>query len=341
MNNRKQILVTGGAGYIGSHTVVALIEAGYEPIIIDNFSNSKRSMIKQVEQIVNEKVQVITGDVRDEALLNELFKANKIEAVIHFAASKAVGESVENPLMYYDNNLIGLLTLLKCMKENDVKQLVFSSSCTVYGIPENDICVTESTPLGTPNSPYGWTKWMSEQLLKDVAATKAIEVVLLRYFNPVGAHSSGLIGELPQGIPNNILPYMTQTAVGLREQLTVFGNDYPTVDGTCIRDYIHVVDLAEAHVKALGVHASSPKIFNLGTGIGTSVLELIAAFENATGKKMNWTFGQRRSGDVAAIYAKVDLAEKELGWKAKRNVSEAVQDAWRWENYRIKNGLED
>lgn len=341
MNNPKQILVTGGAGYIGSHTVVALIQAGFNPIILDNFSNAKRAMIQQVEEIVGEKLIVVEGDVRDEDLVTKICSANKIEAVIHFAAFKAVGESVQNPLSYYDNNLVGLISLLKVMKKQGIKQLIFSSSCTVYGVPENGNCVTEETPLGKPNSPYGWTKWMAEQILLDVAQSDLLEVVLLRYFNPVGAHESGLIGELPQGIPNNILPYMTQTAAGIREQLTVFGNDYPTKDGTCIRDYIHVVDLAEAHVQALEVKATSPKIYNLGTGVGTSVLELIKAFEEATGKSMNWTFGPRRSGDVAAIYAKADLAAKELGWHAKRTVKEAVKDAWRWENYRISHGLED
>lgn len=334
-----QILVTGGAGYIGSHTVVSLIEAGYEPIILDNFSNSRKEIISQLEQIVDRRIMCIEGDVTNEQVLSKLFEQYAISGVIHFAAFKAVGESVQKPLEYYENNISGLLTLLKVMRKAAVSRLIFSSSCTVYGVPDNGYCVTEETALGTPGSPYGWTKWMAEQILRDCAYNGFVNPVLLRYFNPVGAHESGMIGELPQGIPNNILPYMTQTAAGIREKLTVFGGDYDTPDGTCIRDYIHVMDLADAHVKALSLDTDSVKTFNIGTGLGTSVLELIAAFEESTGKKMNWEFGARREGDIAAIYAQVDLAEKELGWKAKRSVQQAIQDAWKWETYRVANGL--
>ena len=339
MGKRKQILVTGGAGYIGSHTVVALTEAGYKPIILDNFSNSEKHILKQLEQITGQTIEAVEGDVRDEKVLSDLFSRFDIYGVIHFAAYKAVGESVQDPLKYYDNNLTGLVSLLKSMHQAEVKRFVFSSSCTVYGIPEGNICVTEESPLGIPSSPYGWTKWMGERIIQDTVTAMNLGAVILRYFNPIGAHESGLIGELPQGVPNNILPYMTQTAAGLREQLTVFGNDYPTPDGTCIRDYIHVVDLAEAHVKALEVKANSVRIYNLGTGLGTSVLELIHAFEEATGKPMNWTFGPRRDGDVTAIYAKVDRAKEELGWVAKRTVGQAIKDAWKWETYRIEHEI--
>lgn len=339
MNGKMHILVTGGAGYIGSHTVVSLVEAGYEPIILDNFSNSRKEIISQLEQITGQRIMCIEGDVTNERVLAKLFGQYAISGVIHFAAFKAVGESVQKPLEYYENNISGLLTLLKVMRKAAVSRLIFSSSCTVYGTPDNGYRVTEKTALGTPGSPYGWTKWMAEQILRDCAHTGFVKPVLLRYFNPVGAHESGMIGELPQGIPNNILPYMTQTAAGIREKLTVFGEDYDTPDGTCIRDYIHVMDLAEAHVKALSLEADSVKTFNIGTGLGTSVLELIAAFEDSTGKKMNWEFGARRAGDIAAIYAQVDLAESELGWKARRSVQQAIRDAWKWETYRVTNGL--
>lgn len=338
MSTKGTILVTGGTGYIGSHTVVALIQAGYQPIIIDNLNNSISQIVDQIELLTDVNVPFFEGDIRNERFLNTLFSEHTIQAVIHFAAFKAVGESVEKPLEYYENNISGLISLLKVMKENHVNRIIFSSSCTVYGIPKDGFEVTEKTELGTPNSPYGWTKWMAEQILRDCAFTKSISPIMLRYFNPVGAHESGLIGELPQGIPNNILPYMTQTAAGLRDKLTVFGSDYPTADGTCIRDYIHVMDLAEAHVKALAYEGAF-NTFNLGTGSGTSVLELIAAFEKALGTKMNWTFGPKREGDVAAIFAKVDLAEKELEWNCSRTVEQAIQDAWKWEKYRLEHGL--
>lgn len=339
MSTKGTILVTGGTGYIGSHTVVALIEAGYQPVICDNLSNSTIKIIDQIEFITGQKVPFYQGDIRDNTFLQSLFQTFDFDAVIHFAAFKAVGESVQKPLSYYNNNISGLINLLTVMEENQVNQLIFSSSCTVYGFPKDQIKVTENTALGAPNSPYGWTKWMAEQIIRDSSNASSLKTCLLRYFNPIGAHESGLIGELPQGVPNNILPYMTQTAAGLREKLTVFGNDYPTDDGTCVRDYIHVMDLAEAHVKALSYTNEKVAVFNLGTGRGTSVLELIDAFEKAIGKAMNWEFGPKREGDVAAIYATVEKAEKELNWKCNRTVEQAILDAWKWEKYRLNNGL--
>lgn len=334
MEARKTILVTGGAGYIGSHTVIALSEQGYIPVIIDNFSNAHRDMLHRIERVCGDAVFLEEGDCCDQAFLRDVFRRYSFEAVIHFAAFKAVGESTSEPLKYYKNNLDSLLNLLQVMQEYSVKKLVFSSSCTVYGTPEGTSVVNEETPLSPPNSPYGWTKWMGEQILRDVVTAQPdLRVVLLRYFNPVGAHESGLIGELPQGIPNNILPYITQTASGKLEQLTVFGSDYATPDGTCIRDFVHVSDLAEAHIAAIGFMDKKDRlsIFNIGTGKGTSVLELITAFEKATGNKLNWKFGPRRPGDVMEIAADTALAEREMGWKARRTVEEAVRDAWKWE----------
>lgn len=340
IKHMKKILVTGGAGYIGSHTVIELVANGFEPILLDNFSNASPSVITRMNQLCGKELTVISGDCSEAALLASIFTNHEIAGVIHFAAFKAVGESVENPLMYYNNNLTGLINVLKTMEQFGVRQFVFSSSCTVYGIPKNGTQVSEETPLETPNSPYGWTKYMGEQIIKDVAKTGKIDAVLLRYFNPIGAHKSGIIGELPQGVPNNIVPYITQTAAGIREQLTVFGSDYPTPDGTCIRDYIHVCDLARAHIKALAVTQSNePAIFNIGTGRGTSVIALITAFEKATDNKINWTFGPRRPGDVTEIFALADKARNELNWIAKHTVEEAVSDAWKWEKYRIAEGL--
>lgn len=337
----KKILVTGGAGYIGSHTVVELVANGFEPIILDNFSNASDSVIERMNQLCEKDLTVIHGDCFDAALLASIFTNHEIAGVIHFAAFKAVGESVENPLMYYNNNLTGLITVLNTMERFGVRQFVFSSSCTVYGVPKNGTQVSEETPLEAPNSPYGWTKYMGEQIIKDVAKTGKVDAVLLRYFNPIGAHKSGIIGELPQGVPNNIVPYITQTAAGIREQLTVFGSDYPTPDGTCIRDYIHVCDLARAHICALDiVQTNEPAIFNIGTGTGTSVIELIAAFEKATEKNINWTFGPRRAGDVTEIYALANKAATILKWKAEHTVEEAVSDAWKWEKFRIAAGIE-
>lgn len=342
MNKGKTILVTGGAGYIGSHTVVELMHAGYSVVILDNFSNTSKEVYASLLSLLPSDPILFEGSVLDYNLLDLIFKAHKIDAVIHFAAFKAVGESVENPLMYYENNITGLIRLLAMMEENEVKKLVFSSSCTVYGIPENEICVSETTPLGIPNSPYGQTKQMGEQIIQDFCKSNDIEAVLLRYFNPVGAHESAKIGELPNGVPNNILPFITQTAFGEREELKVFGNDYDTEDGTCVRDFIHVVDVAEAHVKAIEVEQKSenPLILNLGTGKGSSVLELISSFEEANGIKINWTFADRRPGDVPAIYANPEKAEKILNWKTKRTITDAVRDAWNWEKYRMENEMD-
>ncbi|MFN5984334.1 MAG: UDP-glucose 4-epimerase GalE [Fluviicola sp.] len=342
MNKGKTILVTGGAGYIGSHTVVELMHAGYSVVILDNFSNTSKEVYASLLSLLPSEPILFEGSVLDYNLLDLIFKAHKIDAVIHFAAFKAVGESVENPLMYYENNITGLIRLLAMMEENEVKKLVFSSSCTVYGIPENEICVSETTPLGTPNSPYGQTKQMGEQIIQDFCKSNDIEAVLLRYFNPVGAHESAKIGELPNGVPNNILPFITQTAFGEREELKVFGNDYDTADGTCVRDFIHVVDVAEAHVKAIEVEQKSenPLILNLGTGKGSSVLELISSFEEANGIKINWSFADRRPGDVPAIYANPEKAEKILNWKTKRTITDAVRDAWNWEKYRMENEMD-
>jgi UDP-glucose 4-epimerase len=338
MENSGKILVTGGTGYIGSHTVVELIEQGFTPVILDNFSNSHRSVAGLISEITGKNVLVEEGDCNDAGFLEHLFVKYAFDGVIHFAAYKAVGESVGKPLSYYHNNLNGLITLLSVMERFQVNKLVFSSSCTVYGTPEGTTKVDEQTPLGTPNSPYGWTKWMCEQIIRDTVLSRPeLRAVLLRYFNPIGAHPSSKIGEFPQGIPNNILPYMTQTAAGMLPELTVYGSDYPTPDGTCIRDYIHVTDLAEAHISALEYmdNAGDLAVFNVGTGKGTSVLELIAAFEQATGKKLNWKFGPRRAGDVVEIFAEAALAWEKMGWKAKRSVDEAVRDAWNWEQNRI------
>lgn len=340
MNSIKKILVTGGAGYIGSHTVIELIQQGYEPVILDNYSNSHRVVIELIEEITGKTVLIEEGDCNDSSVLHQLFEKHTFEGVIHFAAFKAVGESVANPIAYYHNNLTSLIQLLKVMEQFKVDKLVFSSSCTVYGTPVGITKVDEQTPLGTPNSPYGWTKWMAEQILRDVVeANKKLKVVLLRYFNPIGAHESGKIGEFPQGVPNNILPYMTQTACGILPELTVFGADYPTPDGTCIRDYVHVSDLAEAHIAALKHidQFSNLEVFNIGTGKGTSVLELIAAFERATGKQLNWKFGPKRAGDVVEIYAETTLAAKKMNWKPTRTIDQAVKNAWNWEQNRTKN----
>lgn len=327
-----KILVTGGTGYIGSHTCVELCRSGHEVVIVDNLSNSKRSMVGRMESITGKTLTFVELDMRDRVALEAVFASHGIEAVIHFAGLKAVGESVEQPLRYYDNNVEGSLVLFETMAKFGVKTLVFSSSATVYGNPAS-VPIYEHFPLGATN-PYGRSKLMVEDILRDMAvADPTLRIALLRYFNPVGAHESGLIGEDPNGIPSNLLPFIAQVADGRREALSVFGQDYPTPDGTGVRDYIHVVDLAIGHVRTLeklesgaGVHT-----INLGTGRGYSVLEMVRAFERASGVTIPLRFAPRRAGDVAQCYADVGLAERELGWKAERSLDQICIDAWRWQ----------
>ena len=333
-----KILVTGGAGFIGSHTVVALSEAGYEPVILDNFSNSDKSSLLGMAQILGKKVKCYNKNCLDKKVLKHILSDEKIEGVIHFAAYKAVGESVKNPLDYYENNVASLVTLLQTIIEVGIENIIFSSSATVYGLTE-EMPVTELTPIQAATSPYGNTKQIGEEILKDVFASGAkIKTAALRYFNPIGAHASGLIGELPLGVPNNLIPFVTQTAAGIRSHLTVFGSDYPTPDGTCLRDYIHVVDLAQAHVLALnflfGVKEYSfYDVFNIGTGNAHSVKTVIDTFERVTKKKIAHTMGERRAGDIPALWADVTKANAILGWKAKRDLEECLMDAWRWQVY--------
>ncbi len=328
------ILVTGGAGYIGSHTCVALLEAGHKVIVADNLCNSKAETIDKIKQITGKDVTFYKIDVTDEAAVDSIFSKHKIDGIIHFAGLKAVGESVEKPLAYYYNNLVSTMVLAKACSKYGVKRFVFSSSATVYG--ENKVPFVETMPLMPTTNPYGETKVISERILTDVAkANPDFSVALLRYFNPVGAHESGLIGESPNGIPNNLMPYITQVAKGKLAKLKVFGNDYPTIDGTGVRDYIHVVDLAEGHVAALDKLKKGVHIYNLGTGHGTSVLQMVKAFEEANGLTIPYEVVARRAGDIADCYADVSKAEKELGWKAKRGIIEMCRDAWRFEkNYK-------
>ncbi|HHU18287.1 MAG TPA: UDP-glucose 4-epimerase GalE, partial [Clostridiales bacterium] len=324
------ILVTGGAGYIGSHTCVALLQAGHRVIVADNLCNSKAETIEQVEQITGKKVTFYQIDVTDEKAVDTIFSNHNIDGIIHFAGLKAVGESVEKPLEYYFNNTVSTMVLSKACLKYGVGKFVFSSSATVYG--ENEVPFIETMPLLPTTNPYGETKAMSERILTDVAkANPDWSVALLRYFNPVGAHESGLIGEAPTGIPNNLMPYVTQVAKGKLEKLRVFGNDYPTADGTGVRDYIHVVDLAEGHVMALDKLTSGVHIYNLGTGQGTSVLQLLQAFEEANSLKIPYEIVGRRPGDIAECYANASKAERELGWKAKRGIIDMCRDAWRFE----------
>lgn len=327
-----QILVTGGAGYIGSHTCVDLLQAGHEVIVIDSLVNSKEESIRRIEEITGRKLTFHKVDLLDKAAVDEVFKESQVEAVIHFAGLKAVGESVAMPLQYYKNNLIGSLVLFEVMANHDVRNLVFSSSATVYGDPAT-LPITEDFPLSASN-PYGWAKVMLEQILRDLChAEPALNVALLRYFNPVGAHPSGRIGEDPKGIPNNLVPYIAQVAVGRLPELQVFGNDYPTPDGTGVRDYIHVMDLAQGHVKALDKLAASPGLvtYNLGTGRGYSVLEMVKAFAGASGKEIPYRIVERRPGDIASCYADPSKAERELSWKATRDISVMCEDTWRWQ----------
>ena len=332
-----KILVTGGAGFIGSHTVVELLNAGHKVVIVDNLCNSCKESLKRVKQITGKTPKFYELDIRDEAGLNKVLdKEGKFDATIHFAALKAVGESTKIPLKYYANNLGGTFTLLKCLAEHGCKNIVFSSSATVYGQPKT-VPIKEDFPTPGCTNAYGWTKLMMEQVFKDVQkADPEWNVILLRYFNPIGAHKSGLIGEDPAGIPNNLLPYVAQVAVGRLPCLNVFGNDYPTKDGTGVRDYIHVVDLALGHVKAIEKLAKCPKlglkIYNLGTGKGYSVLEIVKAFEKASKKKVPYKIQPRRPGDIDCCYADPALAAKELGWKAKRGIAEMCKDSWNWQS---------
>ncbi len=327
------ILVTGGAGYIGSHTCLELLQAGYEVVVVDNLSNSKEEALTRVQNLTGKSLSFHQVDLLDETALNAVFQRDAIEAVIHFAGLKAVGESVEQPLRYYHNNVAGTINLCRAMQRFDVKKMVFSSSCTVYGEPHT-VPITEDFPLSAPTSPYGRTKLMLEDIFRDLyRADPAWNIVLLRYFNPAGAHPSGQIGEDPNGVPNNLLPYITQVAIGKLAQLAVFGDDYPTPDGTGVRDYLHVVDLAVGHLKALEKLKTNHGLltYNLGTGQGYSVLEIIAAFEKASGKKIPYRIVARRPGDVAAVYADPSKAERELGWRAERGLAEMCADAWNWQ----------
>ena len=342
MADGKKILVTGGIGFIGSHTIVELVEAGYDPILIDNLSNSKIGVLKSIEKIIKRTVKFYENDCNDSSALRNIFRIEKnIVGVIHFAANKAVGESVNDPLKYYYNNIGSLVSLISVMQEFNITNLVFSSSCTVYGQPSS-LPVNENSPVLSAESPYGNTKQVCEEIIKDVFNSgKDIKAISLRYFNPIGAHSSALIGELPLGTPNNLIPFITQTAAGLRDELTVFGNDYDTQDGTCVRDYIHVVDLAKAHVKSLDkLFAIEDNKFhdviNVGTGIGESVMSVINTFQEVTGQVLNYKIGPRRPGDVQAIYADASKSETSLDWKSEKTMAEALLDAWNWQQ-NLKN----
>jgi len=334
-----KILVTGGTGYIGSHTTVELINEGFEVVIVDNLSNSSVSVIDGIQKITGVRPVFEQFDLCDQTKTKEFFERHSdIAAIIHFAAHKAVGESVQKPLMYYRNNLVSLLNLMDAIDQNPDIGMVFSSSCTVYGQPDK-LPVTEEAPIKKANSPYGNTKQIAEEIIEDVIqANSFVRTIALRYFNPIGAHETGLIGELPIGVPQNLVPFITQTAIGLRQQLNVFGNDYNTSDGSCVRDYIHVVDLAKAHVVAIKRLISKKtksnfEVFNLGTGRGVSVLEMINAFQNITGEKVNYKIVGRRSGDVEQVWADTRFANEELGWKATSTLEETLLSAWKWEKY--------
>ena len=333
-----KILITGGAGYIGSHTLIELSSNGFDFIVYDNLSNSSQEAIKRVEKITNKSVEFIEGDIRDKNLLQEVFSKYNIDSVIHFAGLKAVGESVQKPLKYYDNNINGTITLLEVMKENNCKKIVFSSSATVYGEPK-EVPITEESQTGVGiTNPYGRTKYFIEEILKDLyTSDNSWKIAILRYFNPIGAHESGLIGEDPDGIPNNLMPYISQVAVGKLKELQVFGDDYNTVDGTGVRDYIHVVDLANAHVKAVEYlnnkeSLTEPLIVNLGTGKGYSVLEIVNAFKSASGADVPYKIRARRDGDIAICYANSKKANKLLGWKATRGIERMCLDSWNWQS---------
>lgn len=331
-----KILVTGGTGYIGSHTAVELQEQGHEVIVVDNLSNSQADVLDHIAAITGKKPEFEQFDLSDREKTLDFFRRHSnIDAIIHFAAYKAVGESVENPLMYYHNNIFSLVNILQGMIDNEIDTIVFSSSCTVYGQPAK-LPVSEDAPVQQAMSPYGNTKQISEEIISDTSASSDLKAILLRYFNPIGAHESAKIGELPLGVPNNLVPFITQTAIGIREQLKVFGGDYPTPDGTAIRDYIHVVDLAKAHVIAvdrmLEKNNKKPvEIFNLGTGNGYSVLEVIKSFEKVSGEKLNYKIVERRPGDVTEVWADTEFANRELGWKAEKDIDDMTRSAWKWE----------
>lgn len=336
------ILVTGGAGYIGSHTCVELLENGYEVVILDNLVNASPKVVDRIEELSGKKVTFYKGDIRDRDCLNKLFEEQKIDSVIHFAGLKAVGESVAKPWEYYENNISGSLVLFDVMRQHGCKSIIFSSSATVYGNPAQ-IPITEDCPKGICTNPYGWTKWMLEQILTDLhTADPEWNVVLLRYFNPIGAHKSGRIGENPNGIPNNLMPYITQVAVGKLKELGVFGNDYDTPDGTGVRDYIHVCDLASGHVAAIKKleEKSGLSIYNLGTGIGYSVLDIVHNFEEATGIHIPYSIKPRRAGDIATCYSSAEKAKRELGWEARYGIKEMCADSWNWQKSN-PNGYED
>lgn len=343
---KQTILVTGGMGFIGSHTTVDLIEAGYNVVIVDNLSNSNIGVLDGIEKITGVRPAFEQVDLRDREATEGVFaKYPGIEGIIHFAASKAVGESVQKPLLYYHNNIVSLINLLELMPKYGVKGIIFSSSCTVYGQPRpEDLPVTERAPHQKATSPYGNTKEINEQIIFDyIHSGASVKSIILRYFNPIGAHPSALIGELPNGVPNNLIPYVTQTAMGIREQLTVFGNDYNTADGTCIRDYIYVVDLAKAHVAAmarvLDKETEPVECFNVGTGKGNSTLEIVKTFEEATGVKLNWKFGPRREGDIEKIWGDCTKANQVLGWKAATPLPEVLQSAWKWQQKLREDGV--
>lgn len=343
---KQTILVTGGTGFIGSHTTVELINAGYKVVIVDNLSNSQADVIDGIEKITGVRPAFEKMDCCDLDGMDKVFaKYPDIEGIIHFAASKAVGESVEKPLLYYRNNIVSLVNLLELMPKYGVKGIIFSSSCTVYGQPDpENLPVTEDAPVKPAESPYGNTKQVNEEIIRDFINSGAdIKAILLRYFNPIGSHPSAIIGEMPNGVPMNLIPYVTQTAMGIREQLKVFGNDYDTPDGTCIRDYIYVVDLAKAHVKAmqrvLDEDTEAVEVFNIGTGNGVSTLEVVEGFEKATGVKVNWTYAPRREGDIEKVWGNVDKANKVLGWKADTPLEDVLRSAWKWQLKLREDGI--
>lgn len=344
---KQKILVTGGTGFIGSHTTVELIEAGYEVVIVDNLSNSNADVVDGIEKITGVRPAFEKVDCTDAAALEGVFKKySGIQGIIHFAASKAVGESVEKPLLYYRNNLNSLMNLLELMPQYGVKGIIFSSSCTVYGQPDpENLPVTENAPIKKAESPYGNTKQVCEEIVNDYIVSGApINAILLRYFNPIGAHPTAIIGELPNGVPANLIPYLTQTAIGIRQQLSVFGDDYNTPDGSCIRDFIYVVDLAKAHVAAMahilrGKMEKPVDVFNVGTGKGNSVLELIHTFEECTGVKLNYKIVGRRAGDIEQVWGNVDKANRVLGWKAEHTLADSLSSAWKWQQELRKRGI--